>query len=204
MRLRLNRQHGLTIGGLVTFTLVVATVAACAVSPRGGEGTPVPKTNGPYASGYALVSLDGAHARAVASVVGLIDAYNAGDLDGTLARLADNPAWSDCDYRAGKAVAISRAAPRAEFISFLRARFADHDRLELGHIEYSSPEDVNANGIGLGVWFTRRSSDTLRELGYASGIQGPQRTKIALSTEGLIVGASLTASPTGTCRPTAL
>jgi len=56
---------------------------------------------------------------------------------------------------------------RPGLVQWLRKRFADHDRLTLAR----AADDNPGQPVGvLGVWYARRTSDTLRSLGRPRGI----------------------------------
>ncbi len=85
-----------------------------------------------------------------------LDAYNAHNLTGVLATLAADIDYGDCDYRHK----ISRVMHGKGTVAvWLRARFAEHDRLLHGTISVPNgerlPQDVAIFGIA-------RSNDTLK------------------------------------------
>jgi len=109
--------------------------------------------------------------------VGFLRAYNRGDLQAALRyfyfpkklRSFQTNGASDCDYRRRTTKVYSH---RAGVVRWLKQRFADHDRLTLGRLLNENPAQL----IGVvGVEYTRRTSDTLRKLGYPKGIV-PQAT----------------------------
>jgi hypothetical protein len=113
----------------------------------------------------------------ISAVVGFVRAYNRADLKSALSYLAKRQPGqttttaTDCDYRRQTTKVY---ALRQGFIRWLRGRFADHDRLTIGRIFDENP----AQPVGVvGVEYSRRTSDTLRELGYPNGIvpQGTQK-----------------------------
>jgi hypothetical protein len=107
----------------------------------------------------------------VAAVVGFIRSYNRGDLRAsvgyftTIRRSGQSPITAaDCDYRSKTTVVY---ALRTGLVRWLKGRFADHDRLTLRRIFDQNPSQ--AVGV-VGVEYARRTSDTLRKLGYRHGI----------------------------------
>jgi hypothetical protein len=134
--------------------------------------------------------------RGEAVVAAMLDAYNAGRLDDVLALLDDGVTWSDCDYRAGAAVGF---AGKAEVADWLRQRLAERDRLEVGTIEGSSGNPP----VGA-VNYRRRTSDSLRALGFPDGIAPKIGTKVALTSGGdridVFANGPLGGSPEA-CRP---
>jgi hypothetical protein len=109
-------------------------------------------------------------AEEVASLVGFLRAYNRADMKAALSYFTPKPApqnrrtATDCDYRRQKTEVYF---DRRGLVQWLRKRFADHDRLTLARAADENP----AQPIGvLGVWYARRTSDTLRSLGRPRGI----------------------------------
>lgn len=107
----------------------------------------------------------------------LIDAYNAGDLDGALALVGDRIYWSDCDYRAVKAVEIEG---KADLAGWLGQRFAEQDRLEVDRLDVQGPDNSPDGTVVANIEYRRRTSDTLRSLGFPQGIRPKLGTKVGL------------------------
>jgi hypothetical protein len=132
--------------------------------------TPTPAASPPTTSNWGTIGTG--DAREVATVLAYLDAYNAGRLDETMALLADRPAYYACDY-AGQgftAVATTAMAGGREAVAdWLRARFADHDHITLESL------GVGPNTRAVAVRIRRRTSDSLRRLGFAAGT-APQAT----------------------------
>lgn len=130
----------------------------------------------------------------------LIDTHNAGDLDGVLALLAPEvAAWADCAGETFVAVHLPtlRPVPKAATVAYFKARFADHDHLEIGQITTS---EMNGGASGVGIRFAKRSSDSLRALGFPDGIAGPMTNKTVFDDNGLI-RAFANASGPQDCHP---
>jgi hypothetical protein len=138
----------------------------------------------------------------VATVVKLVDAYNAADMASLQALLAPQvAAWADCAGDTfvainGQTGVVSPVA-KAATIPFFRARFADHDRLEIGQI---TTAPCSGGGECVGIRFARRSNDSLRTLGFATGVVGPQTNKTVFDEQGL-VRAFANASGPQDCHP---
>src|SRR5260221_4393671 len=112
-------------------------------------------------------------ARIVAAVVGFLEAYNAGDVSRALALMTDDVSISDCDYRGPKLLnAVGRDAAR----QWLSDRAADHDRLILDGIRNENPDPASGSHV-VAVSYARRTSDTLRALGFPNGITPRSATK---------------------------
>ncbi len=142
-------------GSLATPT-VPAPVATRALPP----GTPTP----------GGATLSARQAQEVAALTAFLAAYNAGDLDATLAAIAEPWGWSDCDYARG---AVVTGQGRDAFAAWLRQRFADHDQLTIGQVVLGGQD-----GLVMGVSFARRTSDTLRGQGLPDGIAPQLGAKI--------------------------
>lgn len=129
-------------------------------------------------------------------VATMLRAYNAGRLDDVLAQLDDDIGWSDCDYRVGEAVNF-RGKPRVA--DWLRQRIADHDQLEVQLIE----EPAGDPPVGA-VTYRKRTSDTLRALGFPDGITPKTGTKVFLTAGGdriqIFANGPAGGSPVA-CRP---
>jgi hypothetical protein len=110
-------------------------------------------------------------------------------------------AWADC--AGDRFVAISGQfgvfAPvaKAATVPYFQARFADHDRLEIGQI---TTLPLSGSGDGVAIRFARRSNDSLRAFGFADGIAGPQTNKTVFDEKGL-VRAFANASGPQDCHP---
>jgi hypothetical protein len=132
----------------------MSTIAIVALS-SGCDGD---KTNSP--------ALAGRQAQDVRLVEEFIAAFNAADLAGALGSFAgDNASTgeigvSDCDYRRAKSL---RFRGRPEVRRWLEQRFADNDQLTVRNLR---PVDG-----GVVADYKRRTSDTLRALGFSDGIQ---------------------------------
>ena len=102
----------------------------------------------------------------VATLVAFLDAYNAGRVDAALALLTADVSVSDCDYRA---VGVTFANGTEAARRWLLDRAADHDQLVLESIRNENPDPTTGSHV-VAVAFTRRTSDTLRSLGFPNGI----------------------------------
>jgi len=126
-----------------------------------------------------------------------LDAYNAGSVDAAASLLTDDAGGSDCDYRE---VRVRLFNGRAAFVVWLEERAADHDHLELGTVFNENPE----GGPVVGAGFARRTSDTLRRLGFPNGIHPKQVAKVIFSEDGSRIRAFANGPYGGdqeVCRP---
>jgi hypothetical protein len=188
---RLNRPVLAVVLAVLCAGCVTQT-SQSAATPSASSPVPAAPSTDPY--GW----IDAAAARRVAAVVKLIDAYNSADMAGLQGLLAPVvAAWADC--AGDKFVAISatlRPVAKAETIAYFQARFADHDRLEVGRIT-TAPAN---GGEGVGIQFARRSNDSLRALGFPDGIVGPQTNKTVFDASGLVVAFANASGPQD-CHP---
>jgi hypothetical protein len=81
---------------------------------------------------------------------------------------------SDCDF---KHVRGLRFEGRRAIARWLRQRFADRDQLTISRIYDKNPEQPLGVVI---IEYARRTSDTLRELGYPRGIVPQFASKVAI------------------------
>lgn len=145
--------------------------------------------------------LTGRQAEEVSIAVRFIGAYNARQLRQALALLASNAVSSDCDYRAVRAVEF---IGRKDVTKWLHARFADLDRLTVAHIANQNP--AQTTGV-VGVQYSRRTSRTLRALGFVNGIKPETATKVVFTERAPIRILKFANGPVGGspefCRPQA-
>jgi hypothetical protein len=126
-------------------------------------------------------------------VIAFIRAYNAGDLAAAVALLDDRAIASDCDYQRVRPIAFMG---KTAVTDWLRQRMADHDQLTISAI------DVGGGAIGVG--YSRRTSDTLRKLGFPNGIQPSAGTKVLFTSDRKHIGAFANGPVGGepeVCRP---
>ena len=137
-------------------------VIVIAGAVAGATPTPAPRPT--------TFTLTRVQAEEVNALVGFLTAYNRRDLRAALSyfttgpRRSHFPRASDCDYRRRKTVVFLF---REGVKRWLRQRFADHDHLTLSRVHDDNPtEPVGVVAIS----YARRTSDTLRKLGYSRGI----------------------------------
>lgn len=144
-------------------------------------------------------SLTGRQAEEVSVAVRFIGAFNARQLRQAVALLASNAVASDCDYRAVKAVEFRG---RRDVTRWLRARFADRDRLTVARIGNGNP--AQPTGV-VGIEYSRRISRTLRALGFVAGIKPALASKVVFTEQGPIRILKFANGPVGGspefCRP---
>ena len=114
-----------------------------------------------------------------ATVSAFLDAYNAGQRDRALGYLTDDADFSDCTYPTGNWVDNQGKEAVTAWVS---ARLADHDHLIVASIDDNNP--MNAAHHVVGVTYVKRTSDTLRALGFADGMTPPLATKVILTADG--------------------
>jgi hypothetical protein len=189
--------------GLVAATVLVAGCTARGAPPASGgpaataeaPTSTIPATAvAPGERAGGVFTVNAAQAREVAAVVEFLRAFNAGRQGEALALFGDEPVVSDCDYRAARTAEFHG---RAAVAGWLRRRAADHDRLTLAGISDENPEQP----VGVvGVEYERRTSDTLRALGFAAGIVPRVATKVVFTAEGRI-GRFVNGGGADLCRP---
>jgi hypothetical protein len=131
----------------------------------------------------------------VATVVAFIDAYNGGRLDAALALLTTDVTASDCDYRTASTVSLSGTeAVRA----WLKDRAADRDQLVLESIVNENPDQ----GHVVAVSYAKRTSDTLRSLGFSNGVTPRIATKVVFTMSDDRIRAFQNGGNSELCRPT--
>ena len=106
-------------------------------------------------------------------VVSFVDAYNSGRVDDALALLDDKVTGSDCDYTHVTTVFFKG---KTEAEAWLRERKVDADQLSIERILNQNPGETHVAG----VTFARRTSNTLRSLGFAQGIQPKLVAKVVV------------------------
>jgi len=133
----------------------------------------------------------------VATLVAFLDAYNAGRVDAALALLTSDVVASDCDYRAASSVSVSgiEAARR-----WLQQRADDHDQLVLESVANENPDPATGSYV-VAVSYARRTSDTLRALGYPNGLSPRLATKVVFSTSDDHIRAFANGGNSEFCRP---
>jgi hypothetical protein len=147
-------------------------------------------------------SVSRVQAEEVASVVGFVRAYNRRDLAAAIGYFTTtrqqgqtSVTATDCNYRRQKTEIYLF---RKGLIQWLKRRFADHDRLTIGRIYDENPAQLT--GV-VAVEYARRTSDTLRKLGFANGIVPQAGQKLPIRFEGGLArfpffGLASTGAPT--------
>jgi hypothetical protein len=179
-RRRGRRQRSAAVCASVVSVAAIAGGAAWWAQPT---NAPVHAIGQPTTSQQSSTALHptGLQVVEVAHVRGFIRAYNAGDLTGALAQFSRVQAvgFSDCDYSTQQLV---DGQGRAAVTAWLRRSLADHDRLTIGDIAVSPPDQLGV----LGVAFSRRTGDSIARAGHPSGITPSTGAKIQFDNAGLI------------------
>jgi hypothetical protein len=134
-------------------------------------------------------------------VLAFINAFNAGRLDEAADLLDDDAGASDCNWDTRTDIDIPRGGGNKDkVVEWLRQRLADHDQLIVSRILQGS-DSPNA----FGVHFVRRTSDTLRRLGFPDGLNNIGPAKVILTFDYKhILNFALGPGPQGdksTCYP---
>lgn len=119
-------------------------------------------------------TVNAAQAKQVTAVVEFLRAYNRARLHPALAVLAAQPSGSDCDYRREQSFTFRG---REATVRWLRGLFRDRDRLTLARI-YN--ENANQSRV-VAVEFSRRTSDSLRAMGFRNGIRPRVAAKVVFT-----------------------
>ncbi len=194
-------------------TLVaLALVAGCTSAPPSSSDTqqPAPPVNSPSLSvspragpsltptPLPLTFLTSAQqARMVATLVAFLDAYNAGRVEVALALLTSDVSISDCDYRA---VRVTFANGTEAARQWLRDRAADHDQLVLESVRNENPDPSTGSHV-VAVAYTRRTSDTLRSLGFVNGVEPRTATKVVFMSSDDRIRGFANGGTDQLCRP---
>lgn len=162
--------------------LAIIATACSTAPPTSASSVPSPSSSASATPARAATSptpppltfrVGAPQARMVTTLVAFLDAYNAGDVDRALALMTDDVSISDCDYRALRVLSpIGRIAAR----QWLSDRAADHDRLILDSVVNENPDPASGSHV-VAVSYARRTSDTLRALGFPDGIEPRAATK---------------------------
>ena len=144
-------------------------------------------------------SLSARQARETSVTVAFIAAFNARRLGPALDLLSPHVSVTDCDYRNVQAVSFDG---RHEVTRWLRRRFADRDRLTPTRIFNENPsQPVGA----VGVEYRRRSSNTLRALGFPAGIVPKLASKVVFTAQPVrirVFANGPVGGDSNLCRPT--
>jgi hypothetical protein len=131
--------------------------------------TTLQSTSQPSTAGRAPTVQDGTYrlplgqAHLVARVEAFFAAYNAGKLADVMAFLDEAPHLSDCNYRTGEVVFVDG---RAAIETYLRERFAEHDKWEVRLFNENAQNDQL-----VGVEPVQRQNRTLRALGVPGAVK---------------------------------
>jgi hypothetical protein len=146
----------------------------------------------------ATFSLSALQAHEVSATVQFIAAFNGRRLGPALDLLTPRVSFSDCDYKNVRAVSFDG---KREVARWLRRRFADRDRLTPARIFNENP--TQPVGV-VGVEYRRRTSDTLRALGFPAGIVPKLASKIVFTGQPVRIRAFANGPVGGDpnfCRP---
>jgi len=122
----------------------------------------------------AVFSVDRTQAAQVAAIVDFVHAWNTRQLAKALALLTPDANFSDCDYRAHKAVVLKG---KTQIAAWLRKRFADRDVLTIGRIWNENPDENRVAGVD----YDRRTS-TL----FPAGTVPELASKVVFAADGRI------------------
>jgi hypothetical protein len=121
-------------------------------------------------------NLNATQAELVHTIISFVQAYNGGRVEEALALLDDKIVGSDCDYTRVTTVFFKG---KQETETWLRQRKADADQLTIDRILNENPGETHVAG----VTFARRTSNSLRRLGFAEGITPKLAAKVVVYYE---------------------
>ncbi len=131
--------------------------------------------------------------------MGFVDAFNRRQLQRALGYLAPGVQVTDCDYKRIKVVEVTGKTTAK---IWLTRRFADRDTLLLSRVHNDNADQPT--GV-LAIEWARRRSNTLRSLGYPTGITPTLAAKVVFTTTGQPLIARFANGPFGgsldACRP---
>lgn len=113
----------------------------------------------------------------VATLIAFLDASNAGQTEAALALLTADVSISDCGYGPMRLITANGSSSARQWLS---DRAADHDQLALDSVRNENPDPVTGAHV-IAVSYAKRSSDTLRSLGYPNGITPQTATKVVFT-----------------------
>lgn len=117
-------------------------------------------------------------ARAADVILAFFDAYNAGNVSAAVNLVTDDILLSDCDWARRSMVT---ASSKEDVAVWLRGRIADHDRFVVTELDFGQPREIGPFAVAVGF---ERTSDTLRSLGFRSGIQPRVGIKVVVTKDG--------------------
>lgn len=181
---------------MTTVSAPPAPPSASASTPA-APATPAVGSAGPAPAPTPVTFRNSApQARRVATVVTFIDAYNGARLDAALALLTTDVSLSDCDYRTASTVSLSGTDAVRQWLT---DRAADRDQLVLESIVNENP-DPTARVVA--VSYAKRTSDTLRSLGFSNGVTPRIATKVVFTMSDDRIRAFQNGGNSELCRPT--
>ena len=165
------------IRGLMLAGAILGIACSGSVSPSPSPATPSPPATTAAASSALTFNVGAPQARMVATLIAFLDASNAGRVDAALALLTDDVGISDCGYRPIRLITATGTAAARQWLT---ERAADHDQLVLESIRNENPDPTSGSHV-VAASYSRRSSDTLRSLGFAGGIDPQTATKVVFT-----------------------
>jgi hypothetical protein len=173
---------------------VALLVLASGTAASGGAGHPQTSLDLP-----TTFTLSARQAEEVSVAVRFVQAFNQRQLRAALALLTRSADVSDCDYRRVRAIEMRG---RSQVTRWLRQRFRDRDDLQVARISNANPEQPT--GV-VAIDWARRTSNTLRSLGFPTGIKPQLGAKVIFTTTTPIRISRFANGPVGgspeLCRP---
>jgi len=164
---------------LVGTVLIVLFSIGCTTAPVGPSASAVSAPS-PVGRPSVVFRVAAAQARQMATLVGFLDAFNAGKVDSALALVTDDVFVGDCDYAQGTTV---NYRGRVEVANWLRARAEDGDQIVVAGFYNENPE-----GNAIGLIDVKRRSGSLARRGFTNGIEYEGSPKVAFASDGRMLG----------------
>ena len=162
--------------------------------------TDAPARSGATPTNATTYSLTAPQAHEIATAIEFVRAFNGGRIADARKLISPSVIIGDCDYARVRAEEFRGVAGTTRW---LRERHSDRDRLALGRL-YNDNADAPSGALAVEV--SRRTSNTLRRLGFPSGIVPKNSVKILFSSSTAARIRSFSIAPGGAnaefCRPT--
>lgn len=191
--------------------IILLMLVACETAPTTGTPRTAPETSPPPPTLVAPTPAIEGDVAGAQVILSFITAFNAGQFDAAYQLLdEDYIVVSDCDWQSGVGIdlphfpSINRPKSKqltVEVAEWLRQRMADHDHLFVSRVSGGTLQPR-----AFGVDFARRTSDTLRRLGFPNGITRILGAKVILSDDhmhisGFAMGPGPLSEHSPDCRP---
>ena len=163
---------------VMVLAAILATACSAALPPAASASASASASRSAAPPESPLTFRVGApQAQMVATLVAFLDASNSGRVDAALALLTENVGISDCGYSPVRLITATGSAAARQWLS---DRAADHDQLVLESIRNDNPDPTTGSHV-VALSYARRTSDSLRSLGYPNGVRPQTATKVVFT-----------------------